>query len=585
MPCKCCDCMNVGNWQIKGAGGGAADINVVIGNGTLNNLTDTWTPLWYTSLGPNTYNLVVTCDKKEESIDTWTSTIVLCATEADRYPEHTISLATTLPDPCKSCGLAFGGETLPLYGVGHTFTAGIDNEWSNQLNWKDVDGNTPSGTLPGKTGPFDDDIVIKGDVLSCSLDTMPQVYDLTTDGGNIGISLSAVTATISGSSKVLLNGDCATGGFLYVTDPASFIDSSANEGTVVGNAVFEDSSQNNNVISGNATLRDKASFVENATNSTKASCTGDLEMNDYSVALDATIGKNATVTGAVGINLPSIEGCDIGQNLIITANSGLAKNCVVSGDLLMSGSASLSHTAGFINVTGNVVCSGGYFGESSQIQSGAGGAVLNFPAKLTTFTISGPSFFFDKSVSTVFGAADLTDSFNHGTITGNATFTSTYSAFTTANEGTVSGDAAFENCSNAGTVSKNASFNVTVGGLVAGNTKAVTGNATFTGSAINTGTVGGVAAFTNASSNSGPLTGSPTFANQSTNTGTFTATATFNGDSINTGTITGNQVFNDNSQHKGSIIGNATFNGTSSQLGTVSGNVVCNTSGPCTTQP
>ncbi len=99
MTCKCCDCMTVGNWQIKGAGGGAADTNVVIGNGTLNNLTKTWTPLWYTSLGPNTYNLVVTCDKKEEIIDTWTATIVLCATEEDRYPEHTISLATTLPDP------------------------------------------------------------------------------------------------------------------------------------------------------------------------------------------------------------------------------------------------------------------------------------------------------------------------------------------------------------------------------------------------------------------------------------------------------------------------------------------------------
>lgn len=77
MPCKCCDCVNVGNWQIKGSGGGTSDTNVVIGNGTLNNLTAKWTPLWYTSLGPTTYNLVVTCDKKEEIIDTWTSTIVL----------------------------------------------------------------------------------------------------------------------------------------------------------------------------------------------------------------------------------------------------------------------------------------------------------------------------------------------------------------------------------------------------------------------------------------------------------------------------------------------------------------------------
>jgi 16S rRNA processing protein RimM len=254
----------VATWEIKGGGGGTSSKGSVIGSGTLNNLTETWTPLWYTSLGPTVYNLVVTCDKKEETVDTWTSTIVLCATEFDRYPTHPISLANLLPDPCKACALSFSGETLPVNEVGSTFTGSVDGEWSNQLNWKDVDGASPAGTLPGipeTVGIFTDDIVIEGDVLSCSLDAMPQVNVLTTDGGNIGISLSAVTATISGSSKVLLNGDCDTGGILYVTDPASFIDSSANEGTVVGNAVFEDSSKNTNVISGNATLKNTASFI------------------------------------------------------------------------------------------------------------------------------------------------------------------------------------------------------------------------------------------------------------------------------------------------------------------------------------
>ena len=536
MTCKCCDCMTVGNWQIKGSGGGTSDTNVVIGNGTLNNLTETWTPLWYTSLGPTTYNLVVTCDKKEEIIDTWTSTIVLCSTEAVRYPEHTISLATTLPDPCKSCGLSFGGETIPVNEVGYTFTGSVDGEWSNQLNWKDVDGATPSGTLPGKTGPFDDDIVIKGNVLSCSLDTMPQVYDLTTDGGNIGISLAAVNATISGSSKVLLDGDCTTGGVLYVTDPAIFIESSENEGYVVGAATFKDSSRLRGKVSGNVELRD-TSLMQN-TALTHASCGGNVTAYDTATIVDSDIYGNLLLT--------------LGSH---TENTVSALGTVSLQDSAYIGAGTLSGFSGAAAFTGS---SSNHFGGTVQ-----GSATFDDISSNGGTVTGSATFSFEAANSGTFGTALFTeDSFNVGA--------------------SASGSADFiDNAQNksGGSVSS-ASFSGT-----ASNAGDVVGAAAFTGSAVNTGTVGGLATFAGTASNSGPLTGSPTFAGQSTNTGTFTATATFNGDSINTGTITGNQVFNDNSQHKGSIIGNATFNGTSSQLGTVSGNVVCNTSGPCTTQP
>ena len=497
-------------------------------------LGDTIIPYWYGLLSTDFQLQIYTpCEAIWYTVDSWTSTISLCNGNTDRYPSHTINpdwSAVSLLE-CYTSPPSFGVFPVSLNGVGKTFTGNVDNEWSNLLNWTDANGLSPATSLPTIT----DDVIIAGDVLSCSLDAMPTVDDLTTDGGNIGIELSAVTATISGSSKILLDGDCDTGGILHVTNPASFINSSQNDGTVIGDAVFENYSKNTNIIDGNVELYNYSSFVENVTNSTKASCTGNLEMHDYSVAVDATIGQDALVTGAVGINLPKIESCDIGRDLLINANYGLAKNCVVGRDLLMSGNQTLSHTSGFINVTGHVICTSGYFGESSQIQSGAGGAVLNFPAQLTNFGISGPGFAIDSTVSTVFGDADLSNSINYGTITGNATFASTVLGFTQANEGTVGGDATFQDCNNAGTVTGNAVFD-SVNNLITGNTDTVSGNAIFNGVSRN-------------------------FV-----TGIVSQDATFNGTAINYGAVTGN----------------ATFNGSSNQLGTVTGTITCNTLGTCT---
>ena len=508
-------------------GAGPITANVMVGLG------DTIIPYWYGLLSTDFQLQIYTpCEETWYTVDSWTSTISLCNGNTDRYPSHTINpdwSAVSLLE-CYTSPPSFGVFPVSLNGVGKTFTGNVDNEWSNLLNWIDANGLSPAASLPTIT----DDVIIAGDVLSCSLDTMPAVDDLTTDGGNIGIELSAVTATISGSSKILLDGDCDTGGILHVTNPASFIDSSQNDGTVIGDAVFENYSKNTNIIDGNVELYNYSSFVENVTNSTKASCTGNLEMHDYSVAVDATIGQDALVTGAVGINLPKIESCDIGRDLLINANYGLAKNCVVGRDLLMSGNQTLSHTSGFINVTGHVICTSGYFGESSQIQSGAGGAVLNFPAQLTNFGISGPGFAIDSTVSTVFGDADLSNSINYGTITGNATFASTILGFTQANEGTVGGDATFQDCNNAGTVTGNAVFD-SVDNIIMGNTDTVSGNAIFNGVSRN-------------------------FV-----TGIVSQDATFNGTAINYGAVTGN----------------ATFNGSSNQLGTVTGTTTCNTYGTC----
>lgn len=522
MACKCCDCVNVGKWQIKGSGGGTSDINVVVGNGTLNNLTEKWTPLWYTSLGPTTYNLVVTCDKKEEIIDTWTSTIVLCSTEAVRYPEHTISLATTLPDPCKSCGLSFGGETIPVNEVGYTFTGSVDGEWSNQLNWEDINEDTPSGTLPGKTGPFDDDIVIKGDVLSCSLTTMPQVNVLTTDGGNIGISLSAVNATISGSSKVLLDGDCATGGVLYVTDPASFIDSSENEGSVIGDAVFNKSARLRGYVSGNVELRGTSLMLNTAL--THASCGGNLDAYDTATAVDS----------------------DIVGNLVLHDGS---------------------HTENTVSVLGTVAVH-----DSAYIGVGT----------LKDFT--GPATFDGNSynLGTVDGNAEFTGapSYNAGTVTGTAAFSDGCN-----NGGTVEGNATFTGNSwnNFGTIKSNATFsgNGLNWNIVEGNATfsdgafniggTIKGNATFNGSNGNfeNGVVGGT------------VKGDATFNGSINSTlSVVQGSATFNSGSNNFGTVSTNAVFNDTSANHGAVTGTATFNDASSNLGTA-GTIVCNTKGTC----
>jgi len=442
MACKCCSCNNVATWEIKGGGGGTSSKGSVIVSGTLNNLTDTWTPLWYTSLGPAEYKLVVTCDKKEETVDTWTSTIVLCATEFDRYPTHAISLANLLPEPCKACGLSFSGENLPVNEVGYTFTGSVDGEWSNQLNWKDVDGNTPSGTLPGKTGPFDDDIVIKGDVLSCSLTTMPQVNVLTTDGGNIGISLSAVNATISGSSKVLLDGDCATGGFLYVTDPASFIDSSQNDGTVVGDAVFTGSAYNDGIVELNAT------FSGNSVNS--GAVKGDADFPGPYSQNWGTVNQNATFSGLACHNYGTIKGNAAfsgGSDNGVNAPGGYGK---VEGNATFS-----AQSANYSSVLGTAAFTG------SAVNTGTVGGLATFANTASNSgTLSGSPTFADQStnVGNFYATATFNgDSINTGTITGNQVFNNN-----SQHKGSIIGNATFNGASSQlGTVSGNVVCNTT----------------------------------------------------------------------------------------------------------------------------
>ena len=227
-------------------------------------------------------------------------------------------------------------------------------------------------------------------------------------------------------------------------------------------------------------------------------CDYDLTLTDESLSFGATVCRDAIVTGATSIggpNVPKLEGCGIARDLLINANHGVAKNCVVGRDLLMSGNQTLSHTSGFINVTGHVICTSGYFGESSQIQSGDGGEALNFPAQLTGFAISGSGFLLDATISTVFGDADLVNSINFGKITGDATFVNNVPLFLDANKGTVEGDATFQNCNNDGTVE---------------------GNTIFNGNSVNRGTINGDAVFNDSSYNACLL-------------GFVTGTATYNG--------------------------------------------------------
>ena len=441
-------------------GAGPITANVMVGLG------DTIIPYWYGLLSTDFQLQIYTpCEAIWYTVDSWTSIISLCNGNTDRYPSHTINpdwSAVSLLE-CYTSPPSFGVFPVSLNGVGKTFTGNVDNEWSNLLNWTDANGLSPAASLPTIT----DDVIIAGDVLSCSLDTMPAVDDLTTDGGNIGIELSAVTATISGSSRILLDGDCDTGGILHVTNPASFIDSSENAGSVIGDAVFNNSARLRGYVSGNVELHNTSLMLNTAL--TRASCGGNVTAYDTATVVDSDIVGNLSLTNG-------------------------------------------SHTENTVSVLGTVSLQNNAYISSGTLKDFSSAATFGGLSYNNLGTVTGDATFNDSSINngTVSNDATFNDSStnNSGTVANDATFNDS-----SINNGTVSNDATFNDSStnNSGTVANDATFNDT-----SDNRGVIAGDATFNDSSHNRGTVSHDAAFNDSSYNACVL-------------GSVIGTATYNG--------------------------------------------------------
>ena len=474
-------------------GAGPITANVMVGLG------DTIIPYWYGLLSTDFQLQIYTpCEATWYTVDFWTSTISLCNGNTDRYPSHTINpdwSAVSLLE-CYTSPPSFGVFPVSLNGVGKTFTGNVDNEWSNLLNWTDANGLSPAASLPTIT----DDVIIAGDVLSCSLDTMPAVDDLTTDGGSIGIELSAVTATISGSSKILLDGDCDTGGILHVTYAASFIDSSENAGSVIGDAVFNNSARLRGYVSGNVELRDTSLMLNTAL--TRASCGGNVTAYDTATVVDS----------------------DIVGNLSLTNGSHTENTVSVLGTASLQNNASIAVGSTLKDFIGPAT----FGGLSYNLGAVRGDAAFNGSSE-------------NSAAGTVNNATFNDSSHNFGTVANDATFNDT-----SDNSGVIAGDATFNGSSNNkfSYVAGSATFNGT-----SHNDASVFTNATFNGSSYNsaTGSVGIDAVFNGTSYNAGTV-----------------SKATFNSSSHNRGTVSHDAAFNDSSYNAcvlGFVTGTATYNG------------------------
>ena len=489
-------------------------------------------------------------------------------------------------------------------GPAYSFTGAVDDEWTNLKNWSDANGNSPALALPDSSSTI---------LIIDLVDTIPSgiqpvldeinvgYWDAPGNGsgnvsGQVGISLTG-PANFYVGSELLEEGSCASQGG-HILGNCNFNQTTLLSGQVVGNVMMDEDSSitppgevygscifNSNsrhrgylkgeanfysdskciggMVCGNVTMHNDSEFGTIANGGATISCTPlgftpletdtcsyDLVLLDCSHANNATVCRDTYITGpSTNLNCPSFENSTTDRDLFLAGPNGIARQCTVGRDFFMSG----GHTSQEINVTGHVTTTGGYFGASSQIQSGPAGAVLNFTASLTDTIISGASYSADTTTSTIFGSATLLNSENNGIITGNVAFTGSSLNNTS---GIVNGIATFSNTShNEGTIDQGAAFYNT--------------SENQFGS-----TVGGDAFFHGNSNNGGQVTGSMFFYDDSNNDATITKSPTFNGNSSNNGIITGDPIFHTSSKNKnaGTIIGNPTFNETSHNDSLVTGN-------------
>jgi hypothetical protein len=202
-------------------------------------------------------------------------------------------------NPCVPCpDLQVGSRgSSPANGVGVTFTAAVDGEWTNLANWEDADGNSPAGSLPEAS----DNVTVAGDVRSDSVGFI-DVAILTIAAG-AEFNVVATCDELQCYGEIRRNSICegqygyigvsgeafvygANGGLLAADGGTTFSGSGVNdyEGVVGPYVRFEGNSVNYGTTTGDLT-----EFFDSSTNS-------------GTVGRDATFNDGASNLGTVSLN-------------------------------------------------------------------------------------------------------------------------------------------------------------------------------------------------------------------------------------------------------------------------------------------
>lgn len=336
----CCYCKYASLWQIADTDGNVYATGPA-GSGGLYGVPANFVPEMYWTTGAIDFELqVYGCENDPESfsvLSTWTMTITLCGTVADRYgwsglpsPLSYPLLGVAVPAPsncadklrrclndcpsggCEECpdiGVATNGTGL-TGGVGYRFVGTIDGEWTNLNNWEDASG-ARAGSLPGTS----DSVRIAADVTSKPTNYDPWVASLTIESGK-SFAISARTATLLcfgtiarpsspvcagqygdvtydtsatfsngtlqgriqawNNDAAVFNASSQVTGLGVVSGPATFGGNSLNAGTVTQNATFNSAAENGlgGVVQGSATF--------NGSSRNLGSVTGTATFNDSS---------------------------------------------------------------------------------------------------------------------------------------------------------------------------------------------------------------------------------------------------------------------------------------------------------------
>lgn len=330
-----CDAGDSGLWRIVD-GDGNVHASGTVSEGVLLGVPGTWTPEFYHSLSLSMALQVTGCDDEWGDLHSWSATVVLCGTAAERYPEEPLGGPWPPPpgcdcavdndtelviDPCIPCpemtpeGAAAGPENGPAV----TFTGLVDGEWSNLANWEDADGETPAGSLP--TG----NVIIEGSVTSTAVAI--SVGELTIQAGaEFSVAASAadlhcygaierdalcegVFGVVNVSGEAFVYGGGRNNGEIVnalvkfsgdgfndtdgvVAGDATFNGDSANDGAINGSATFNGGS----VMTGTGTVTGNATF--NGVANTEGTVTGNAIFNEIATQTgNGAINGNATFTG------------------------------------------------------------------------------------------------------------------------------------------------------------------------------------------------------------------------------------------------------------------------------------------------
>lgn len=391
--------------KIFAAGGPACETTVT----ALADLPNPFTPLFYWQAGELSLKLeVLGCNGANwDTLDSWSATISLC--DGGRYPSQPLDGPWQPPGPCacknqqnvddgiEECDpcpdlTAGSGDGQawrdPQPGTGEVFTGAIDGEWTNLLNWEDVNGLTPAGSLPGS----DTNVSIEADVTSTA--SAITVAELTiAAGAEFSVAASAADLhcygaierkalcegvfgqmTVSGEAFVygggvnngeILNalvkfsGDGLNGANGVVTGDARFDDESVNGNIVTGDAEFYDESVNSSTVHGDGTFSDSTVNEGNID--------GDATFNDTSSNTSsgdvvfglATFNGNSTNDGVVRTAAFNGDSVNNGRTRDATFSASSVNAGEVDGDALFSADSVNRGTVNFTATFTDNACNDG----------------------------------------------------------------------------------------------------------------------------------------------------------------------------------------------------------------------------------